>query len=100
MGFDARTPVPTSLGWKPASMLQKGDTVYSYDGSPTKVVSTQVYDAQECYKLWMQDGLTLIVDWRTGIPAFTHPQMDSYRQWTRKHAQCKQWIIIKKLIIV
>lgn len=89
MGIDARTPIPTSRGWKPAQLLAAGDTVYSYDGKPTKVVSVQVYDAQECYKAWMEGGLTLIMDWRTGIPALTERQMDTHRRWKRikaKHA--------------
>jgi hypothetical protein len=93
MGIDARTPVPTATGWKPARMLVPGDTVYSYDGSPAKVVSVQEYEAQECYKAWTQGGLTLIMDWRTGIPVLTAKQMESHRRWTRKRPKMSPLVI-------
>jgi len=93
MGIESRTPIPTATGWKPAYMLAAGDTVYSYDGKPAKVVSVQVYEAPECYKIWFQDHLTMIVDWRTGIPVMSHAQIDNYRQWQRKRRQTKQWEI-------
>jgi hypothetical protein len=87
MGFDARTPVPTVTGWKPAALIESGDTVFSYDGLPTKVVSTQEFTPRACYKLWMRDDLTLVVDGRTGIPALTYKQTEILRKWTRKKSR-------------
>lgn len=93
MGFDARTPVPTVFGWKPAALIEPGDTVFSYDGQPTKVVSVQEYTPAACYKLWMPDNLTLVVDGRTGLPTITHLQMEILRKWGRKEARHKEMLI-------
>lgn len=96
MGIDARTPIPTATGWKPVKMLAPGDTVYSYDGAPAKVVSVQEYEAQECYKVWFEDGLTLITDWRTGIPVMGEKQMNSHQHWRRENPQRRPRIIYPK----
>ena len=93
MGFDARTPVPTVFGWKPAALIEPGDTVFSYDGQPTKVVSVQEYTPAACYKLWMPDNLTLVVDGRTGLPTITHLQMEILRKWGRKEKRHKEMLI-------
>ena len=93
MGFDARTPVPTVFGLKPAALIEPGDTVFSYDGQPTKVVSVQEYTPAACYKLWMPDNLTLVVDGRTGLPTITHLQMEILRKWGRKEKRHKEMLI-------
>jgi hypothetical protein len=89
MGIDARTPVPTAFGWKPAKLLQAGDTVYSYDGQPVKVSLVQLYTPAECYKARFIDGLTLVGDARTGLPAYTRHQFKCRINWTRKCNQRK-----------
>lgn len=96
MGIDARTPIPTATGWKQVKMLAAGDTVYSYDGNPAKVVSVQEYEAQECYKVWFEDGLTLITDWRTGIPVIDERGMNTQLHWTRKRPQMKPRMVYPK----
>lgn len=87
MGIDARTPVPTVAGWRPAEMIKAGDEVFNYLGKPVKVTSVQTYTPPECYKVWFQDGLTLVADWRTGLPVITERQFQVFRQWSRKRPQ-------------
>lgn len=84
MGFDARTPVPTTAGWLPAALLKPGDEVFNFEGHPTKVVSTQVYTPRECYKVWFQGGLTLVVDGKTGLPVYDRSAVKKLMLWKRK----------------
>jgi len=84
MGIDSRLPIPTTRGWVPASMIKAGDEVFSYTGKPTKVTLTQQYNPPECYKIWLKDGLTLVVDNRTGIPAYTNKSIITLRRWSKK----------------
>lgn len=83
MGIDARLPLPTTAGWLPAGQLQAGDEIFSYTGYPVKVVSIQRYTPAACYKIWLKDGLTLVVDARTGIPVFDRSSKTSIRRWGR-----------------
>jgi len=83
MGIDARLPLPTTAGWLPAGQLQAGDVVFSYTGYPVKVVSIQRYTPAACYKIWLKDGLTLVVDARTGIPVFDRKSKNQLHLWTR-----------------
>jgi hypothetical protein len=46
-------------------------------------VLTQQYNPGECYKIWLKDGLTLVVDNRTGIPAYTKRTMETLRAWDK-----------------
>ena len=64
-------------------MVKAGDEVFTYQGKPTKVTLTQQYNPPECYKIWLKDGLTLVVDNRTGIPAYTKTNMKSLRAWDK-----------------
>lgn len=84
MGFDARTPVPTTAGWLPAKLLKAGDEVFAFSGHPTKVVSTQLYTPRECYKVWFQGGLTLIIDTKTGLPVYDRSAVKKLMLWKRK----------------
>jgi hypothetical protein len=83
MGVDSRLPIPTTRGWLPAAMIKAGDEVFTYQGKPTRVTLTQQYQPQECYKIWLKDGLTLVVDNKTGIPAYTKMTMKSLRAWDK-----------------
>ena len=83
MGIDARLPLPTTAGWLPVGQLQAGDEVFSFTGYPVKVVSIQKYTPAACYKIWLKDGLTLVVDARTGIPVFDHQSKNQLHAWTR-----------------
>lgn len=83
MAIDSRLPIPTTRGWLPAAMIKPGDEVFTYQGKPTKVTLTQQYTPQECYKIWLKDGLTLVVDNKTGIPAYTKMTMKSLRAWDK-----------------
>lgn len=83
MGIDARLPLPTTAGWLPAGQLQAGDEIFSFTGYPVKVVSIQKYTPAACYKIWLKDGLTLVVDARTGIPVFDYKAKNFLHSWTR-----------------
>jgi hypothetical protein len=83
MGIDARLPLPTTAGWLPAGQLQAGDEIFSFTGYPVKVVSIQKYTPAACYKLWLKDGLTLVVDARTGIPVYDRQSRNQLHVWTR-----------------
>jgi hypothetical protein len=83
MGIDARLPLPTTAGWLPAGQLQAGDEVFSFSGYPVKVVSIQKYTPAACYKIWLKDGLTLVVDARTGIPVYDRKARNQLHAWTR-----------------
>jgi hypothetical protein len=83
MGIDARTPVPTTAGWLPAKLLKPGDEVFTYKGLPVKIVSVHEYTPVGCYKIWMKDGLTLVVDGRTGIPAYNKKTFFHLAVWNR-----------------
>ena len=85
MGIDSRLPIPTTSGWLPASMIKAGDEVFSYTGEPVKVALVQHYTPPACYKLWLKDGLTLVVDNRTGIPAYTTYSYKTLKRWSREH---------------
>lgn len=89
MGIDARTPVPTASGWVPAKLLKAGDTVYTYDGKPTKVSVVQLYTPKECYKARLQEGLTLVGDLRTKLPTIDLKQLKGRMFWSRVQAQRK-----------
>ena len=93
MGIDARTPIPTVSGWKPARAITAGDEVFSFDGEPTKVVSTQLYTPAECFKIWFEDGLTLVVDARTGIPVIPNMKIRTLGEWTRKRRRISDYAI-------
>lgn len=83
MGIDSRLPIPTTRGWLPAAMIKAGDEVFTYQGKPTKVTLTQQYIPETTYKIWLKDGLTLVVDNKTGIPAYTKMTMKSLRTWSK-----------------
>ena len=94
MGFDSRLPVPTTRGWIPASMIKAGDEVFSYTGKPTKVTLVQQYTPEVCYKIWLKDGLTLVVDNRTGIPAYTNKSIITLRRWSKNRLQPRKNAVI------
>jgi replicative DNA helicase len=94
MGIDARTPVPTASGWKPAKLLKAGDTVYTYDGKPAKVSFVQLYTPLECHKAWLIGGLTLVADARTKLPVMCKNRIILFNEyWSRKKSQIKPLVI-------
>ena len=84
MGIDARTPIPTTAGWQLARFIKPGDEVFDYTGLPVKVVSVQEYTPVVCHKIWTKDGLTLVVDSRTGIPVYDSKAFLTLSKWGRK----------------
>lgn len=84
MGIDARTPIPTTAGWQLARFIKPGDEVFDYTGLPVKVVSVQEYTPVVCHKIWTKDGLTLVVDSRTGIPVYDKKTFATLVKWGRK----------------
>lgn len=93
MGIDAKTPIPTVSGWKPARAITAGDEVFSFDGTPTKVLSTQLYTPAECFKIWFEDGVTLVVDARTGIPIIPNMKIRTLGEWTRTRRRTSDYTI-------
>ena len=84
MGIDARTPIPTTAGWQLARFIKPGDEVFDYTGLPVMVVSVQEYTPVVCHKIWTKDGLTLVVDSRTGIPVYDSKTFLTLSKWGRK----------------
>lgn len=84
MGIDARLPIPTTAGWLPAGMIKPGDEIFSFSGQPVRVLSVQQYTPPACYKLLLRDGLTLVVDARTGIPCYDFKARRSLNGWSRE----------------
>lgn len=83
MGIFVNTPVPTTAGWLPAGQLQAGDEIFNFEGQPVKIATVQKYTPTGCYKIWLRDGLTLVVDARTGIPVFDQKAKVRLARWTR-----------------
>lgn len=93
MGIDARTPIPTTAGWQLARFIKPGDEVFDYKGLPVKVASVQEYTPVACHKIWMKDGLTLVVDSRTGIPVFDKDHLNRLRIWKRKQPAREEYTL-------
>lgn len=93
MGIDARTPIPTTAGWQLARFIKPGDEVFDYTGLPVKVVSVQEYTPVVCHKIWTKDGLTLVVDSRTGIPVYDKKAFATLVKWGRKQNPKQEYIL-------
>jgi hypothetical protein len=93
MGIDARTPIPTTAGWQLARFISPGDEVFDYTGLPVKVVSVQEYTPVVCHKIWTKDGLTLVVDRRTGIPVYDSKTFATLVKWKRKHPTREEYVL-------
>lgn len=93
MGIDARTPIPTTAGWQLARFIKPGDEVFDYKGLPVKVVSVQEYTPVACHKIWTKDGLTLVVDRRTGIPVYDKKTSGTIAQWGRKRPTLEEYVL-------
>ena len=93
MGIDARTPIPTTAGWQLARFISPGDEVFDYTGLPVKVVSVQEYTPVACHKIWTKDGLTLVVDRRTGIPVYDSKAFATLVKWKRKHPTREEYVL-------
>lgn len=91
MGIDARTPIPTTAGWQLARFIKPGDEVFDYTGLPVKVVSVQEYTPVVCHKIWTKDGLTLVVDSRTGIPVYDSKAFITLSKWKRKRPSLEEY---------
>ena len=91
MGIDARTPIPTTAGWQLARFISPGDEVFDYTGLPVKVVSVQEYTPVVCHKIWTKDGLTLVVDRRTGIPVYDSRLFGTLAKWGRKRPPLEEY---------
>ena len=93
MGIDARLPILTTAGWLPAKMIKAGDEIFKYTGQPVKVLSVQEYTPKVCFKIWLKEGLTLVVDGRTGIPVFDKKSKVTLTLWKRKTRRNKTTVI-------
>lgn len=93
MGIDARTPIPTTAGWQLARFISPGDEVFDYTGLPVKVVSVQEYTPVACHKIWTKDGLTLVVDRRTGIPVYDSKAFATLVKWGRRRPSREEYIL-------
>jgi hypothetical protein len=64
------TPILTTNGWRTMGELSVGDTVFSEDGSPTRIVATTEYlQNRPCYEVVFSNGASLTADeshlWKT-----------------------------------
>ena len=62
MAVASSTPVPTPNGWVQAGSLSVGDYVFAADGSPCKLTVAHHYKASKCYRLEMDDAISLVGD--------------------------------------
>lgn len=82
------TEVPTPNGMKTIANLEVGDYVFSYDGTPTKVIDTTPvnYD-RDCYKLTFNNGAEVIADeghqWYIESNTFNYTYRDT--EWIYNH---------------
>lgn len=65
------TPILTSLGWKLAKDVEVGDSVFSVDGSQTKIIATTIWHDAEMYNVSTDDGFKVVVagehEWTVNI---------------------------------
>jgi len=62
-GLDINTPILTKYGWKTMENINIGDVVYDGDGNETKVIHTSDIHHKKCYKLYFNNGETVISDY-------------------------------------
>lgn len=62
MAIDANTPIPTPLGWKIASEIQKGDYLFDHMGNQVEVKTVQQYTPTACFQVDLDDGLQIVGD--------------------------------------
>lgn len=57
------TPLPTPTGWTTMGEVQIGDYLLDANGRPTQVVAaTEVMENRPCYRLYFDDGTTIVAD--------------------------------------
>ena len=67
MAILATEKVLTLDYWKKAGDLQTGDYVFDKDGNIVQVKLIQSYRADGCYRVWLDDNLTVGGDDRLGF---------------------------------
>ena len=107
--LDVNTMIPTTSGFKPMKDVEVGDYVFSYDGTPTKVVyTTPINYDRDCYEITFSNGGTVVADsghqWYIEVP--TTKKIDGKRrcvseyqyrdtEWVYKHwvnGQGRKWL--------
>lgn len=61
-GLDINTPILTKDGWKTMGTINVGDVVYDGDGNETNVIHTSEIHHKKCYKIYFDNGETVIAD--------------------------------------
>lgn len=60
--LDVDTPVLTPDGYRPLRDIRPGDQVYAADGTPTQVLAAIDYGEQECFRVHLSDGTSVVCD--------------------------------------
>lgn len=73
--------------------------MFAFNGLPTKVVTVQSYTPRECYKIWFQGGLNLIVDPKTGLPVYDEEDVKKLIFWKRKTVRYRSTVIRPQSVV-
>lgn len=76
------TDVPTPEGMKKIKDINVGDYVFSYDGKPTRVISTtDINHDRDCYRLTFKNGAEVIADYTHQWYVNVAKKKDGKRYW-------------------
>jgi hypothetical protein len=62
-GLDINTQILTKDGWKTMENIKVGDVVYDGNGNETTVIHTSDIHYKKCYKMYFNNGETIISDY-------------------------------------
>lgn len=89
MAVASSTPVPTPNGWVQAGTLSVGDYVFAADGSPCTLTVAHHYKASNCYRLEMDDAISLVGDQHLAM------ELQNFR-WRVKNTEYRNRQVTKK----
>ena len=82
---DVDEDILTTDGWKKMRHLRAGDYVFGSDGNPTKVVAvSETWKNRECYRVFSDDGASVVVDSEHEWTARLCCKHKKYREHTTK----------------
>lgn len=76
------TPIPTPVGWRKISAIERGDLVFGSDGKPCRVVDTsEVFSGKRCFMVGFSDGSSVVAS--------------EDHLWTTRH-RYRPWATVKR----
>ncbi len=87
MAILATQKVLTLDYWKIAEDLRQGDIVFDRNGNRTTIKLVQPFRAQNCYRTWFNDGLSIAGDINLKLPLET----EHYRDVARRYKGIKKF---------